>query len=437
MKIRYLYLVFYLFLICPSYLFSQVAKEVGVTELGQNLPYYEGFIIYFSDKELDDFNNIDSSFMSIELSGKTITDEIIGNKKNDTIKFRVPPLLPSKKYNFKFEFKLKGNLSKEEGIELSWMVINEAIKEFTRLGGINEDGIKNITNTVIGNKIGTYKGKKQIEEIKFHLSDTIIRILIDIPSYKSNWLKYNNKLENIKSGLDELFNFTQLQSLNGFINYKYPISGEFLNDFTLTTDQKDKVEDINRILNNINFFHKKYTNDSTKLTKEIDKFIEGGEIRYKYTQTYSPTINKETSNYPESFRLGLKYGIGFVGFNEFEELDFTQYILIRFYLGQSDKTKSKNYANTYTRIINRVSLNVGAGLSNLQYDKRDVEKTNAGIRLMTGLGIDVSPHFSIEIGSYFFNIQEGNPFNTNMVLRAAPYIGISFDANIIEFLKSR
>lgn len=148
-----------------------------------------------------------------------------------------------------------------------------------------------------------------------------------------------------------------------------------------------------------------------------------------------------------AINLGTAYGVGLVGLNfpspelfgngdsfAATELNLISYIGVKFYFSQVDKALF--IEDPYPLFRDRLSFMVGVrATGELNYRGRTFENVLA-VQPVAALSLDLTRAMSFDAGFIFFGESALSPFQNITRLRAAPFVGLSLDANLFNAVKN-
>lgn len=157
----------------------------------------------------------------------------------------------------------------------------------------------------------------------------------------------------------------------------------------------------------------------------------------------------EPAAYPSTgynaINIGTTYGVGLVGLNfpnvfDLGETPFatTQPNLItyagaKFYFNRIDRARF--IEDPYPLFRDRFSMLVGVRITGqLTYQGRDLGNV-VGAQPVGGLCFDLNRTLSLDLGFIFFSESSLSPLDDTQRLRAAPFVGLSLDANAFNFVR--
>ncbi|MFC1719484.1 hypothetical protein ACFL6S_37890 [Candidatus Poribacteria bacterium] len=165
-------------------------------------------------------------------------------------------------------------------------------------------------------------------------------------------------------------------------------------------------------------------------TREIRITIANAYVNSGAGKTVSRAYVMNTTEL-KSISLGTVYGLAYTGLNLFEdaELDMFRYAGIKFFFGPVDKNLHDPYLVGWR---SKVSLFIGLATNGDLTYKGGVLADAAGTKPLLGGSVDINRYVTLDIGSVWFRQDSVSPENSEKKLRAAPYIGLSFDFDVLN-----
>ncbi|MDH5414358.1 MAG: hypothetical protein OEW87_09495 [Flavobacteriaceae bacterium] len=429
-----------------------VIVEYKDGNLPKKLPYGTSFVIQGEPNIISSEGTVEQVIFSIIPEDNSDSTSYVWKKKNaeDKLKIEVDDeLYPGKKYKFKFDIYIHRKIESKAVQEIIDSVKLIAINKFIDDGGSSLSELDNVTRNVITHisknypNYYYYDGDKEINKIKFSYNQEWLQNVMDIAMNERLIKLENNEILTsfliIKSISDTINKDTLNESERNCIlaisqsqNYT-----ELLLDLENLTSCLSNIDSVYNELqyievkqNSINDLQQtmdfqqdqlKTLEDQLKLTKQLEVKTISWKTDENNIKTNSTTIEQ----------VGLRYGIAYSPIS-YDYSQWFQFITTRFYFWPIDK----NMGQPYYKPHNRLALNVGAIVGNIEYNGQKLHDiNNLGIKLLTGISYDVTKQWSITGGTIWFEYNEGNPFNEIRETKASFYLGLSFDFNIIENIK--
>jgi hypothetical protein len=329
-------------------------------------------------------------------------------------------LYPGRKYSFKLQFFVEAEITPKQADLILNSIIDSSVAQFTKNLGISFTQQKQIIQKE-SNKIGVdYPFFGYIENDSLR---TGIKILLndDLKNFqKDKDINSNEAFKKTDFGkiLLKASNYKELNLASLRAQFKDSISSEY----SIFLDALDsKIQKLNKF----------EANQNDSLNRIIKKLISAKVISQENNEVVVKTNEIKTSE-NSSDRIGLRYGIAYCNFfDKNKNVFIANIVAVRFYFRAIDKSMNSPYSDWRSR----VSLNLGSVVSSMQLNGITLQNTDLGIKLVTGLSLDINKNFSFSAGSIWYNINEGTPFNSVSKSKAVFYFALTFDFNLLENLK--